>query len=86
MKNFYPIQIRPANNGIIVTAGCLKIVYQQNQLSSFLADLEFYLKEPGLAYKAIRERWGIEEEDRAEEAPTTRREEGAKEAEAERTY
>ena len=68
MKKFYPIKISLTDNGIIVEAGYLKIVYQQDQLEMFFDHLELYLSEPGKAYKMIRERWNIVSEDQAEEA------------------
>ncbi|GAH37322.1 unnamed protein product [marine sediment metagenome] len=87
MKNFYPITITPANNGIIVEAGCLKIVYQQTQLGMFFDDLTTYLDDSKAGEKLIRKRWDIDQEDQAEEvAPTIPEEEKVKEPEAKRAY
>ncbi|MBA7629294.1 hypothetical protein ES703_36792 [subsurface metagenome] len=87
MKKFYPITISPTDNGIIVEAGCLKIVYQQTQLGMFIDDLNLYFADPGEGYKQIRKRWGITPEDQPEEvAPTIPEEERTKEPEAKRAY
>lgn len=44
MKPFREIRIRPATNGIIVDVGCKPFVYQDNDLPSFLTDLNTYLE------------------------------------------
>ena len=63
MKNFFPIKIDYASNGIIVKAGCLLIVYQQTQLNMFHNDIGAYLVDPVATEKEIRKRWHIEETD-----------------------
>jgi len=75
LKKFYDIKISHASNGIIVEAGCIKLVYQQDQLEMFDDHLELYLTDPEKGYKLIRERWHIDQGDEEQPVAETAREE-----------
>ena len=59
MKPFREIRIRPATNGIIVDVGCKPFVYQDNDLPSFLTDLNTYLLNPEQTEKEVAEKYGF---------------------------
>lgn len=63
MKPFRKVEVFPANNGISVYVGCKLFVYQQENLKTFMYDLNLYLKDPEAAKKLIYKRWDIKEED-----------------------
>lgn len=62
MKAFLRIEITPAKNGIKVVVGCHEFVYQQENLPTFLQDLNLYLKDPEATRKLVFKRWGISDE------------------------
>lgn len=62
METFLKIKITPAKNGIKVEVGCHEFVYQQENVGSFLKDLDLYLHDPEAARKLVFKRWGISEE------------------------
>ena len=56
------IKINKVSNGIRVNIGCISLVYQQDQINQFIADLKKYLKEPHETEKELRKRWKIKGE------------------------
>ena len=64
MKEIEKIEITGVDNGIQVTVGCKKLVYQQGQIGGFIKDLQDYFKDPEGTQKKIFKRWGIEDNDR----------------------
>ena len=59
---FQEIKINPVDNGVRVKVGCMELVYQQKDFKQFFRDLEDYFKDPTKTEKAIRKRWGIEDD------------------------
>jgi hypothetical protein len=62
MNKFQKITIESLDNGIVVKAGCMKLVYQEQDLGTFHEDLESYIKHPNETEKGIRKRWNINSE------------------------
>ena len=62
MKKIEKIEITGVDNGIRVTVGCKKLVYQQGQINGFITDLQDYFKDPEGTQKKIFKRWGIEDD------------------------
>lgn len=61
MKKIQSIMIDGMDNGIFVKVGCLRLVYQEDDLHDFFIDLKAYFKNPSDAEKEIRKRWKIKE-------------------------
>ena len=56
----YKIEIKGAENGVMVEVGCVLLVYHQSDFATLLNDLEAYLKNPDVAIKDIKRRENID--------------------------
>ena len=60
MERIKEITIRGVDNGIVVHVGCKILVYTQENLRTFIDDLEGYIRDPQGKATELCKRWGFD--------------------------
>ena len=79
-KLTYNLRIEGHDNGVLVKAGCVQLVYHQSNFATLLNDLEAYLKDPDATVKSImrRENIDLEQTVMPQQPPTYPRVDGSR--------